>query len=79
MACQICAGRCGLSKRVLVVDDDAPIRKMVCRILQLGHDDLVLEQAEDGREALAALENQKFDLLILDFVMPVMGGLDGKK
>ena len=65
-----------MSKRVLVVDDDTPIRKMVCRILQLGHADLVLEQAEDGQQALAALEKEKFDLLILDFMMPVMGGLD---
>ena len=65
-----------MSKRVLVVDDDAPIRKMVCRILQLGRPDLVLEQAEDGKQALDALEEQTYDLLILDFVMPVMGGLD---
>lgn len=65
-----------MNKRILVVDDDAPIRNMVCRILQLGHEDLVLEQAEDGKVALAILENQDFDLLILDFMMPVMGGLE---
>ncbi|MCA9790931.1 MAG: response regulator [Candidatus Eremiobacteraeota bacterium] len=65
-----------MAKRILVVDDDHPIRRMVCRILTLGSDQLEIEQAASGAEALELLAAGEFDLLVLDFMMPEMTGLE---
>ena len=58
--------------RVLVVDDDAGIRRLLKRIL--GADGLHVVTAEDGEAALAALQAQQFDLVILDWMLPGMDG-----
>jgi two-component system response regulator MprA len=57
---------------ILVVDDDAPIRRMLSRTLQA--EGYAVEAAADGGAALAALESGIPDLVVLDVAMP---GLDG--
>jgi two-component system response regulator MprA len=57
---------------ILVVDDDAPIRRMLDRTLSA--EGYAVETAADGGEALAAVERSTPDLLVLDVGMP---GLDG--
>ncbi|MFI5335813.1 MAG: adenylate/guanylate cyclase domain-containing protein [Opitutales bacterium] len=57
---------------LLVVDDDQLTREMLSRRLQrLGY---VITQAADGREALQRLREQRFDLVLLDILMPVLDG-----
>jgi two-component system, cell cycle response regulator CpdR len=61
--------------RILVVDDEEPIRVLVARGLSLdGHDCLL---AADGGEALDVLtaEAGRFDLLLTDIRMPMMDGI----
>ncbi len=58
--------------RVLVVDDEAEIRHMLAEIL--GADGHVVEQAADGRDALARLGEAQFDLVISDLIMPKLDG-----
>jgi two-component system response regulator MprA len=58
--------------RVLVVDDDPPIRRMLERTLAA--EGYGVEVAADGGAALAAVERSVPDLLVLDVAMP---GLDG--
>jgi len=61
--------------RILVVDDEEPLRALVARGLALdGHDCLT---AADGAEALDLLiaENGRFDLLLTDIRMPLMDGI----
>ena len=57
---------------ILVVDDDAPIRRMLDRTLSA--EGYVVETAADGGEALAAIERSTPELVVLDVGMP---GLDG--
>jgi DNA-binding response OmpR family regulator len=59
---------------ILVVDDDAVARTVVCAVLQkLGHD--VLE-AVNGKEAWSLFNTVEFGVLIVDWEMPVMNGLE---
>lgn len=60
--------------RILVVDDEAGIRKVVRDALERsGHE---VETAVDGQEALGFLEEQRFDLVVTDLTMPRKGGLE---
>lgn len=57
---------------ILVVDDDEMSRDMLCRRLERqGH---TVAVAENGRRALEILKTQKFDLVLLDMMMPEMNG-----
>ncbi|HKB13181.1 MAG TPA: response regulator transcription factor [Vicinamibacterales bacterium] len=58
--------------RVLVVEDERNIRDLVC--LHLGLEGYSCEGLANGQEALARTEQERFDLLVLDLMIP---GLDG--
>ena len=59
-------------RKVLLVDDDAPARRLLGASLRAAGFDL--SAAANGAEALAAMESAPPDVLVLDFAMP---GLDG--
>lgn len=59
---------------IMVVEDDAALRKMMGSVLQ--HNGYRPLLAEDGEEALAILENEQADLLISDVMMPNMDGIE---
>ena len=58
--------------RVLVIDDDADIRGLVAELL--GRAGLSVEQAENGRSGLRALNETPPDLVVLDVSMPDLDG-----
>ena len=60
------------SPRVLVVEDEPNIRELVC--LHLGLEGYTCDGLGDGREALKQAEAARYDLLVLDVMIP---GLDG--
>ena len=61
--------------KVLIVDDFATMRKVVRNLLkQVGYEDIV--EAEDGVMALKALKSQKVDVIVSDWNMPNMTGLE---
>ncbi len=60
--------------RVLVVDDDADIRDMVAAMLEAVG--LVVTTAGNGEEALGLFRTETFELVVLDWNMPRMTGLD---
>ena len=61
--------------RVLVADDSSTMRKIIIRSLQaVGVKDVA--EAADGSEAIALFEPGKFDLVLTDWNMPGMTGLD---
>jgi DNA-binding response OmpR family regulator len=64
------AGRRGAT--ILVAEDDADLRGVLTAALTKGGHQVV--QARDGAEALAAIEREHIDLLVLDLVMPNIDG-----
>lgn len=60
--------------RLLVADDDEAILKLICATLEPEGFEIV--SAKTGAEALRAVQNNQFDLLILDIMMPEMDGLE---
>lgn len=57
---------------VLVVDDEHINRVILCRLLE--REGYETREAEDGPEALAAISQFKFDMVLLDIVMPELDG-----
>jgi len=61
-------------KHCLVVDDSRVIRKVACRILESLQ--FATEEAEDGAAALDACRNKMPDVILLDWQMPNMTGIE---
>lgn len=61
-------------QRILVVDDEAHIRRLIAFSLKRGgYERLIF--ATNGLEALGVAEEEKPDLIVMDFVMPELDGL----
>lgn len=64
-----------MSGKVLVVDDSGVMRKIIIRSLNaVGFKDTV--EAGDGAEGLALFQQQKFDMVLTDWNMPVKTGIE---
>src|SRR5687768_12568196 len=61
-------------KNILVVDDNQDITDMVVSMLETSPYTCVT--ANSGKDCLRILQDQKFDLILLDMAMPDMSGLD---
>jgi CheY-like chemotaxis protein len=61
-------------KRLLVVEDNAAEQLSISELL--GHDDIEIEAAQSGQEALTALRREPFDCVVLDLRLPDMSGFD---
>jgi two-component system chemotaxis response regulator CheY len=61
-------------KSCLIVDDSKVIRKVARHILETL--DFAVDEAGDGREALSRCDEQMPDVVLLDWNMPVMGGME---
>ncbi len=61
------------SKRILVVDDTADNLFLIQMVLQT--EEYEVEVADSGQAALAKIEAEPFDLVLLDVVMPGMNGI----
>jgi two-component system, OmpR family, phosphate regulon response regulator PhoB len=60
--------------RILVVDDDAPTRTLLRRLLSM--EGYLVDEAADGPAAVTQLAREPVDLLLLDVMMPGQDGLD---
>ncbi|MFC5468125.1 response regulator transcription factor [Cohnella suwonensis] len=60
--------------RLMIVDDDAFIRELIA--VHLRREGFHILEAENGQQALRIFEEQTIDLVILDIMMPEMGGYE---
>src|SRR5882724_13719859 len=63
-----------MSEQILIVDDEPSNRKILGQ--ELVHKGFAVDTARGGKEALAKIESAAPDLVILDYMMPDMSGLD---
>ena len=63
-----------MSKKILIVDDSATVRRLIQFALK--SKGFVLIQAEDGLAALEVLKHERTDAILLDINMPRMNGLE---
>ena len=63
--------------KILVVDDFSTMRRIVRNLLvELGFTNTLIQEADDGENALVMLRSQPFDLVVTDWNMPNMTGID---
>jgi DNA-binding response OmpR family regulator len=60
--------------RILVIDDQADVRAMICIVLRINHFELV--EAASATAALKAFESSKFDLAVVDIFLQGTNGFD---
>lgn len=60
--------------KILIVEDEAAIRRVLSKILSEENDTYQITEAADGEEAMQKIESEDFDLVICDIKMPKMDG-----
>ncbi len=65
--------------RLLIADDHAVIRAGLRLVLERQKDFVVLDEAADGREAVAKAQNLKPDVVVLDLAMPNLNGMEATR
>ena len=65
--------------RVLIADDHEAVRKGVASILETRADIEICGEASNGEEAVRKAQELNPDLIIMDFTMPVMDGLEASR
>jgi PAS domain S-box-containing protein len=61
-------------KRILIVEDNEVNQQVVTEFLKISG--IVVDLANNGKEALEKIEQQNFDAILMDIQMPVMGGIE---
>lgn len=61
-------------KRILVAEDEVTLRMLIVDMLESL--DVEVEVAEDGKEALDRILKNPYDLVVLDYMMPHLTGID---
>ncbi len=65
--------------RFLIADDHAVNRLLVRQVLQYAWPHSHIAEVKDGQQAVTALREQAFDLVLMDMVMPVMDGIEAAR
>ena len=65
-----------MAKKILVVDDSALMRRVLCDIIDTDERFQVVARATNGLEALDLLSRNQYDAVVLDVNMPKMTGLE---
>jgi len=61
-------------KKIITIDDESPIRSLIRHALR--HEECEIFEADNGSAGLEIIRRELPDLVVLDFVMPVMNGAE---
>ncbi|SDL69269.1 response regulator transcription factor [Halarsenatibacter silvermanii] len=59
--------------KILVAEDEPSVRRLIC--FKLKKEDFIVDEVEDGQEAMKKLRSESYDVLILDLMLPMLDGL----
>lgn len=62
--------------KILIIEDEAAIRRVLTKILSEENDSYLVEDAEDGLVGLEKIKNNDYDLVLCDIKMPKMDGVE---
>ena len=62
--------------KILVIEDEAAIRRVLTKILSEESDTYQVEEAEDGLQGIERIKNEDYDLVLCDIKMPKMDGVE---
>ena len=62
--------------KILIIEDEEPIRRVLVKILGEENDQFVISQAEDGKQGTKMIDEDEFALILCDIKMPKMDGLE---
>ncbi len=62
--------------KILVVDDSALMRRIICDIINADSDFRVVDVSADGEDAYNKIKNNSYDLVVLDMVLPKLPGVN---
>lgn len=62
--------------KILIIEDEAAIRRVLGKILGEESDSYKVEEAEDGQAGLEKIKNDDYDLILCDIKMPKMDGVE---
>ena len=62
--------------KILIIEDEAAIRRVLGKILSEENENYMVEEAEDGISGLEKIKNNDYDLVLCDIKMPKMDGVD---
>ncbi len=62
--------------KILIIEDEAAIRRVLVKILSEENSAYELTQAQDGLEGIEKIRDQDFDLVLCDIKMPKMDGVE---
>ena len=63
-------------KKILLIEDEDPIRRVLSKILTEENENYILTEAEDGKSGLDKISKTNFDLVLCDIKMPKMDGIE---
>ena len=62
--------------KILIIEDEEPIRRVLVRILKEEDTSFQIYEAPDGKKGLDLLKNESFDLVLCDIKMPKVDGIE---
>jgi CheY-like chemotaxis protein len=62
--------------KILIIEDEAAIRRVLVKILSEENDSYKVDEAEDGAAGLEKIKNNDYDLVLCDIKMPKMDGVE---